>query len=704
MSDPRLAEAAQLRLANDFDGARARCEAVLAERPDDAGAMALMGVCALETGDLAGGAAWLDKAEAADPQQGSVYLYRSIQHEMAGDLPAALAAARRASELTPDRFDVWGRYGDLAGRAEDFETCARALDAALKADAHHPARPHVALRLAGARTELMDLEAAAAALDIAEAGGLAGTLDVLRLRSELARHAGDWDALLRAAKAWVELAPDDMEARGALALAWGRQGYYRKAVKLFQPVVDADPSAENWAAQGRLILGARDIVGARAAFDRALGIDPDCAEATFGLARVHTFLGESEQAVEMCRRTLVIDPGNFEAYGQLSEVSGGRLTDDELARLETETGKPGIPADRLSIGLFALGDAYHRRQRRDAAFRAWSRANDTKKLQHNGAIVSAYDRAEQERRTAWLTEVFDAPVARPAVAREQAPIFIVGMPRSGTTLIEAAISAHEDVTAGGELSMMPVLFEDFLAWARETGWPGGAIPEDVLAPWRERYLSQYRDNGLTGTRWVTDKQPANVPAVGLIRQMFPEAPVIHIRRKPVEVAFSIYRRNFSRMWPFAHDLDDIAHYYALQARLGAHWTETFADKVTPLQYEALVGDFEAQLRYVLARCGLSWSRRCLEYYNVERAVMTFSATQVRKPPSAEHLDSTSPYAGWLTPFDAALAVHPVDPATGEWLGEGNEPETDSSDLPSESAGMGGLMRRLFGGKTERDAS
>ena len=111
--------------------------------------------------------------------------------------------------------------------------------------------------------------------------------------------------------------------------------------------------------------------------------------------------------------------------------------------------------------------------------------------------------------------------------------------------------------------------------------------------------------------------------------------------------------------------------------------ETFADKVTPLQYETLVGDFEAQLRYVLARCGLSWSRRCLEYYNVERAVMTFSATQVRKPPSADHLDSTSPYAGWLTPFDAALAAHPVDPATGAWLGEGGEPETDPADRPPE---------------------
>jgi len=669
MSDPRLAEAAQLRLANDFNGARARCEAVLADRPDDAEAMSLLGVCAIETGDMAGGGVWLDRAEAANPRQGLVHLYRSMLHEARGDLDAALASARRASELAPERFDVWGRYGDLAGRAGDFQACADALDAALKADMSHPARPHVALRLAGARVELMDLKGASAALDIAEAGGLAGTLDVLRLRAELARHAGDWAALTRAAQAWLDLAPQDNEAKGALALAWGRQGYYRKAVRLFRPVVDAEPGVpENWAALGRLLLGARDLEGGQAAFDRALELDPNCAEATFGLSRIHTFHGDSEAAIAMSRRTLEIDPGNFEAYGQLSEVSGGHLTDAELERLTLEAAKPGMPADRLSIGLFALGDAHHRRKQRAEAFAAWSRANDTKKLQHNGAIVSAYDRAAQARQTDWQTRVFAGPAGKPAMPLEQQPVFIVGMPRSGTTLIEAAISAHEEAVAGGELGVMPSLFEKFLAWAGETGWPGGEIPESVLVPWREQYLAQYRDYGLTGARWVTDKQPANVLAVGLIRQLFPDAPVIHIRRKPVEVAFSIYRRNFSRMWPFAHDLEDIAHYYAMQARLGAHWARVFPERVMPLQYETLVGDFEPQLRAVLDHCGMGWSPRCLEYYNVDRAVMTFSATQVRKPPSREHLDSTSPYARWLAPFDAALKHLPVDPQTGLWTG------------------------------------
>ncbi|MAK63558.1 MAG: hypothetical protein CMF75_02265 [Maricaulis sp.] len=694
MQDPRLAEAAQRRLADDFRGAWGLCQAVLQERPGDAAALSIMAICAIETGDVETGRKLLDQADQSDPNEPLAAMYRSVLLEATGDLAGAVDAARRASELAPDRFDVWGRYGDLAGQQEAFEVCAMALARAIKADPNHPAVPQVALRLAGARMELRDLTGTSEALALAEQGGLAGSLDVLRLKSELARHVGDWTLLARTAQAWLDLDPQDLEAMGALALGLGQQGLYKRAVRLFQTVVDADGSAENWAAMGRLILGTRDLVGARDAFEKALALDSDCAEATFGRARILTFMGDTDEAARMCRRTLDIDPGNFEAYGQLSEVTGGRLTDDELARLEVEVEKPGMPADRLSIGLFALGDAYHRRKRREDAFRTWQRANDTKKLQHNGAVVSAYDRAEQERRTAWLETVFPGPVPGPhPAAPAQQPLFIVGMPRSGTTLIEAAIAAHRDVVAGGELSMMPALFEEFVRWAAETGWSGGEIPEAQAEHWRARYLSQYAEYGLTGSAWVTDKQPANFISVGLMRRLFPASPVIHIRRKPVEVAFSIYRRNFSRMWPYAHDLDDLAHVYAQQARLGAHWAQADPDWVTPLQYEDLVADFDTRIREVIERCGLDWDENCLTYYEApERAVMTFSAVQVRKPPSVEHLDSTSPYAEFLAPFQEALQAYPVDSETGRWTGE----MTEAPQAKGEAEG--GFLSRWLGRK------
>ncbi|MHA6289664.1 tetratricopeptide repeat-containing sulfotransferase family protein [Maricaulis sp. CAU 1757] len=696
-ADPRLAEAAQARLADDFEAARQLCQAVLAERPDDAEALSLLGVCAIESGDMAAGRAWLDKAEAVAPDHASLHLYRSIQHEAGGDAEQALAAARRASEAGPHRFDTWGRYGDLAGRADDFATSAAAFAEALKAEPEHPARAGVALRLAAARVETGDLAGAAEALGLAEAAGLAGHIDVLRLRAGLDRQAGDWEALRRHAEAWLKRAPNDMEARSAVALALSQTGYYRPAADVFRPVLEADSgNAEHWAAYGRLMLGARDLGAAEAAFSKAMGLDVNCAEASFGLARIHTFMGRIEDAAAACRRTLEIDPGHFEAYGQLCEVSGGQLSDAELARLAQETEKPGQAVDRLAIGLFALGDAHHGRKQRAEAFEAWSRANRTKMLQHTGQPVSAYDRARQEGRTDWLMEVFDGPGPERAAPRpgQPVPVFIVGMPRSGTTLLEAAMAAHEEAVAGGELSAMIVIFEDFMRWAEQTGWQGGEIPEAKLDAWRQRYRQQYRDTPMAGARYVTDKQPSNFLAVGLIRRLFPEAPIIHIRRKPLETGFSIFRRNFSRMWPFAHDLEDIAHYYAQQARLGDHWARVMPDTVTPLQYEELVQDFEGRLRYVMARARMSWSRRCLEFYKPEtdRAVMTFSAVQVRKPPSPKHLDSTSAYADQLAPLAEAIRRYPVDPETGAWLGNA------SSEQDTEEAGgfWSRLGRRLTG--------
>ncbi|WP_417471408.1 sulfotransferase [Maricaulis sp.] len=698
-----LEQANRQRLSDQFDAARLSCHDVFALDPANAAAMCLLGVCDLESGAVEAGRAWLDKAEAANPALPQLHLYRSIQWELLGDPDRALAAATEATRLAPDMFDAWGRLGDLAGRTGDFAVAARALQRALETGAEHPARPQIALRLAGACIELSDIAATRHALDVAEQTGLAGHPEVLRLRTALARQSGDWAAMERLAQSWVEAAPGEHEALSAQALALGQLGFYARAARIYQPVAEADPEvADNWAALGRLVLGARDIPAARALFEKALALEPGNAEAAFGLARVHTFLGAFAEAEALCRRALESDPGHLEAYGQLCEVASGRLTDAELEALQAGVEEPGLAADRQAIGLFALGDALHRRQQPQSAFQAWTRANATKKIQHGHAASGGYDRSAQAARTDALMAMFPAEAecaALPAITQAR-PIFIVGMPRSGTTLIEAAIAAHDDVTAGGELSAMPFILEEFLGWARSTGWSGGEIPVMQRMAWRTRYFSQHAELGLDQAQWVTDKQPSNFLAVGLIRQLFPEAPVIHIRRRPVETAFSIYRRNFSRQWPFAHDLDDIAHYYAEHARLCAHWAANLPRRYTTLQYEALVADFEARLRYVIARTGLGWSRKCLDFHLQERSVMTFSSVQVRKPASTDHLNSTDAYAGFLDGFDDRIASLGVDPVTGEWTGEGPQDGAGAgtqAGARDSKRGLGAILGGLFGG-------
>ena len=704
--DPRLAQARDLRLQDAFDQARALCHTVLETRPDDAEAMGLLGICDIECGNVAGGRAWLDRAEAADADNASVHLYRSIQLEAEGNAAAALDAARRASECDTGRFDIWGRLGDLAGIGGNLPLAASCFSKALKAEGKHPARASVAIRLAGLEMQLGRADDAEAALDIAQAA-LGGGMppEGYAIKAAIARNRADWSLLREVAQAWLDVVPNDNDARGALAQALSQLGYYRRAIEIFRPVVaerGRDPGS--LAALGRLYLGARDTETARQTFEAALEIDPNSADALFGLARIGNFAGRVEEVETYCRRILAAHPDHLDACAFLAETTGGRIEDSELAVLETARDATDLPADRQSVSLFALGDTYHRRKRRADAFATWERANKVKWLQHNGKLESGYDRDAQHQRVDRLMGQFDGREPAGIPVSGPVPIFIVGMPRSGTTLLEAAVSAHADIEPSGELPALPYIFEQFERWAAANGWRGGPIPEGVLAEWREIYFRQLREYGLDGAKWVTDKQPSNFQAVGLIRQLFPQSPVIHIRRRPLETAFSIFRRNFTRQWPFAHSLDDIRHYYAEQARLCDYWQRTYPQTVTPVQYETLVVEFEATLRSLFDRMGLSWDDNCLEFYKLERQIMTFSAMQVRRPPSADHLDSTTPYLEWLGDFDEAIGACGVDAKTGEWLGTDNAGDGAAPDVKTaapETARVPvasvGFWQRLFGG-------
>ena len=211
---------------------------------------------------------------------------------------------------------------------------------------------------------------------------------------------------------------------------------------------------------------------------------------------------------------------------------------------------------------------------------------------------------------------------------------------------------------------MPHLLNEFLAWAHKEKWRGGEIPDDVAEAIRKRYSAQYADYNVEEAPFIIDKQPINFLCVGLIRHIFPQAKVIYIRRNPVETGFSIFRRNFTRLWPFANSMEDIAHYYAEHARLCSYWLKSFEGETAFVQYETLVEDFENQLKSLLTYCSLEWDPRCLEYYKQDRTIITFSTTQVRKPPSPEHLRAAAPYERQLAPWRSALTDAGVNLATG----------------------------------------
>lgn len=663
-----LVEAQKARLADDYGTAISLCQAFLTVYPADHEGKSFLGLCRVECGD-ASGAALIEAAAREDAGNARLLLNLSILRELQGDLRDAVANANRAAVLSPGKFENWAQLGKLLARGGKFHEAQIALRKASELDPRHQG---VALLLAGAAIETGDFATAAEAIGMAESSG-APPRQTLRLRAHLARKRMAWADLVAAAEKWLQADPADDEPRVALAYGLSQQGYYDRACDAYAPLArGASARAEHLAAMGRYKLGGRRLPEAKSFFDRALARDRACAEAAFGLARYHLFLGEFEAAERRCRDAIAADPRHAEAYGLLVEATGGKISNHDMQAIARLADDAEMTPEARTALLFAKGDALHRRKEADAAIAAWSAANAIKRAQ---AIAgdSHYRREAQETMTRRLISLFShdplaqAPYSIAASGGDPAPIFIVGMPRSGTTLLESALAAHPDVDGAGEVPAMPFILTEFLAWADESGWSGESLPEAKIREWRSFYFSQCRKFGASGAGFVTDKQPQNFLAVGLVRHLFPEARIIHIRRNPMETGFSIFRRNFTRQWPFSTDLGDIGHYYGEYARVVDHWSCALGSGMAFVQYEALAGDFERELRRLVEFCGLAWSETCLHYYDAGRPVLTFSATQVRKAPSTEHLHSTEPYARHLGRLEESLRAAGVDLVTGALL-------------------------------------
>ncbi len=656
MNDTILEQAYAARQAGDDAQAEALCRQILASNPQHRGARSLLAVCLAEAGDLAQAAPMAVAVLEEEPGNWRFALNLSAIRQLEGDVTAATAWARDAAQLAPQRFEPWGRLGDLLGQQGQFDEAVSVLEHALQLN---PAHPGVAMLLAGAALETGDDELCALALAQFEKA-VPGHPEALRLRTHLARRSGDLAAYLDFAAKWLAAVPSSEAARAALADAQAQGDDFHRAIETFRPLAQAhQDDAGHQATFARYLLWARDFGAAEQAYARALELQGDKADAAAGLARLKVYQGELEEAERLARQALAADLSNVEAHSQLVLATDGRISDADLSALEQVASDPALPANHHVIANFALGDVYHRRKERTAAFAAWQKGNDTKRGTVN---QKPYDPDETEKLVSWLAASFtDLPPRQAPSGNEPTPIFVVGMPRSGTTLLDSALSAHPEISSGGELPAMPAHLRSFRSWAARSGWSGGPIPEQVLQTLRQAYLAEYETYGISPARFVVDKQPPNFMAVGLIRHVFPAAPIIHIRRNALETGFSIYRKNFTRAWPYSMSLEDIGHYYGQYDRMMAHWQAVAPESMATVRYETLVQDFEAEMHRLLEFIGLPWDDRCLSFHEQKNVVTTLSATQVRQGPSSAFINSTEPYSEQLQPLREALTKAGVAP-------------------------------------------
>jgi tetratricopeptide (TPR) repeat protein len=582
-----------------------------------------------------------------------------------GRAPEARPFLQKAEEILakaaadePRLWQAWEKLGELKARSRRF---AEAESDFARAAALRPKDPSLLFKWARACFDNGRVDEALRILG--EAARLApGHPAVLRLYADAFESRGAWPDLERMALDWTHADPGSAPAWRSLAKAQWETGYPQRALRSFTTSLDiGGRDANGLAILGRISLHALDLERAAKALDEAESLDPRNSVMLSAKAMLMMWNGSYDEAQAYCRRSLAVNPGDVAAYKTLTQIANGRLSGDDLAALRAIADREvGRIQDRITA-LFALADCLDADDRIDEAFACYERANRMA-VERASAEGLLYDPAATTRQTEELISIFATVPAAFTKHDEPRPIFILGMPRSGTTLVESVFGAHSKVAAGGEKAGIRRILPEYLAFARSGRVAG--IPGSQWAQWRALYMQETPTR--SGIEAMTDKNPWNFDALGLILGLFPTARIVHIRRDPVETGFSIFRNEFSKLIRFANRLEDIGHYYGEYARVMAHWERIAGDRFTTIQYEDFVRQFEVAAPALLAACGLNWEEACGQFWKSKRAVSTISSVQVRHPPESRARKAEL-YAAHLQPLVTALLESGVNLQSGALL-------------------------------------
>ncbi len=478
---------------------------------------------------------------------------------------------------------------------------------------------------------------------------------IYRLGCEIFEAQARWDTLERLAGAWTQSHPKSPGAWRSLAKARLEMGLLRQAMQNFRASLDlAEHNAAGLAIFGRLCLSALEFDSAAKALDQAEKLDPKNSQMLSGQAVRLMLSGHYDEAKAYCRRSLAVNKDDASTYKALVQMSAGQLQSDDLQALQVLANREDIPVEDRITAAYALADCLDARGEFDQAFEKYVQANRIS-IERSEREGLRYNRTARKEQVDEIISMFASAPPPAAAGTGATPVFIVGMPRSGTTLIESVIGAHSKAFACGERAAARWIMQDFLVNARKFG-PAG-IPDGTWAQWRELYRKELPD--IKDAAVVTDKNPWNFDAIGLILQLFPDARIIHVRRDPVETGLSIYRNEFTKFQPFTNRLEDIGHYYGEYARLMAHWGRVMGDRFTTIQYEDFVTNFDVAGPALLAACGLNWEEACREYWKSNRVIGTISSLQARQPLKQPGGRAQS-YASHLGPLIAEMKGAGVD--------------------------------------------
>ena len=380
----------------------------------------------------------------------------------------------------------------------------------------------------------------------------------------------------------------------------------------------------------------------------ALQLNPSYVPGLLNLANLHEDLGRRDAARQAYEQILALDPRNTDALARHANLARPNEPNEALiARLRAAVDDPKASGtDRATLG-FALGRVLDASGQYDAAFTAYSAANQSSRA---GSGAGRYDRAGWESMVDRMIAAFPSASTPIAAAGTPRPIFICGMFRSGSTLVEQLLASHPALTPGGELDLLPSIAQRVL-----TSFPDtiASAPQALLSD-AAKYYRQALATLFPGAQLVTDKRPDNFILIGLIKHLFPDARIVHTVREPLDNCLSIFFLHLDQRMSYALDLLDIGHYYRHYLRLMAHWQRLFTADIFEVRYDELVRDPKPVMQSLLRFLDLDWDDRCLEVTPGAYAVRTASVWQVREPLYRWASGRARHYAAHLAPLRAYL--------------------------------------------------
>jgi tetratricopeptide (TPR) repeat protein len=570
----------------------------------------------------------------------------------------AIAPLRRALALKPALPQAWRLLADLLRAEGDAAGAADATLAHVRQSVHDP--DLLAAGRALAEQRLPEAEA------LLRARLRAAPTDVaaLRMMAELAVRVGRNEEALGLFEYCLALAPGFREARHHYALVLHRDQQSERALEEIERLVGEEPRNPGYQALRAAILCRlgeydRGIV----IYEKILGEFPGNARVWLSQGHALKTAGRQSDAVAAYRRSLSLQPEFGEAWWSLANLKTVRFDEADIAAMRAELAKPQLgnaqqDAEHRLHFEFSLGKALEDRGEYAESFAHYAEGNRLRLAQMPYSADDTHARMQRARRI--YTRDFFAERDGCGDAAPDA-IFIVGLPRAGSTLIEQILSSHSQVEGTMELPEIISMARE-LRRAAEAKHEGGrsyhdalaALPREALADLGRQYLERTRVQRKSGAPLFIDKMPNNFLHIGLIRLMLPNAKIIDARRHPMACCFSGFKQHFARGQNFSYSLGDIGRYYRDYVALMAHFDEILPGHVHRVIYERMVEDTESEVRRLLEFCGLPFEDACLRFYENNRPVRTASSEQVRRPINREGIDQWRHYAPWLGPLEEAL--------------------------------------------------